>query len=125
MSGPYSHTPGPWAWRDSALVPVAPCPDTHSVHTIMLDGQCYGFLGSDNKSVLAEDAANRTLIAAAPAMLAALRKARDCILIDRTALADCSTGPDGIDEDAQAGVAEYDETLAVIDAAIAQAEGLQ
>lgn len=109
------HTPGPWkaeqyesegfcGWQFSACGSLLPLNDATATD-------------------FDEAEANARLIAAAPRMLAALRKARDCILIDRTALADCSTGPDGIDEDAQAGVAEYDETLAVIAAAISQAEG--
>ncbi len=58
-------------------------------------------------------------------MLEALRKARDVIWTDRVALADCHTGPEGLDEDGAAGVADYDEALAQIDAAIASAEQAQ
>jgi len=64
------------------------------------------------------------LIAASPKMLQALKTARDCILVDRTALADCHTAPDGsVDEDGASGLAEYDAALAEINAAIAEAEG--
>ena len=64
------------------------------------------------------------LMVAAPRLLAALRKARACIQLDRTALADCAMRPDGsIEEDQRPALAEYDEVLAEIDAAIAEAGG--
>lgn len=66
------------------------------------------------------------LMVAAPRLLAALHKARACIQLDRTAMADCAMRPDGsIEEDQQPAIAEYDEVLAEIDAAIAEAEGAQ
>lgn len=53
----------------------------------------------------------------------ALRVARDCISVDRVALLDSHTGPDGLDEDGAAGVADYDAVLFVIDAAMTKAAG--
>ena len=61
---------------------------------------------------------------ASSGLLAVLRKARACIQLDRTALADCAMRPDGsIEEDQRPALAEYDEVLAEIDAAIAEAGG--
>lgn len=114
MSGPYSHTPGPFELSNGMRV-YAP-------------GKAGALLATvhDLPRAPGQSAANATLFAAAPRMLAALRKARDCILIDRTALADCAMRPDGsIEEDQQPAIAEYDEVLAEIDAAIAEAEGAQ
>lgn len=65
------------------------------------------------------------MFAAAPDMLNVLRVARDCIHTDRVALADCHTGPDGMDEDGAAGCADYDAVLFAIDAAILKATGEQ
>lgn len=53
----------------------------------------------------------------------ALSAARDCILIDRAALADCHMDPltNEVDEDGAAGVAaEYDVVLAQIGAALSK-----
>lgn len=75
-----------------------------------------------------ETAANARLIAAAPELLEALRVARDCILLDRTALADTHMNPvtnTVDDEDGAEGLAQYDAVLSVIDAAIAKATGEQ
>jgi len=49
----------------------------------------------------------------------ALDKARACILLDRTTLADSHMDPatNQVDEDGQAGLDEYDEVLAAIDSA--------
>lgn len=53
--------------------------------------------------------------------VAALHVARDFIHTDRMSLADCSTAPDGsIDPDDAEAVADYDNALALIDAAIAK-----
>ncbi len=52
------------------------------------------------------------------AMVDALQAARQSILIDRQALADAHTGPDGLDEDGEAGVVGYDSLLEQIDAAL-------
>lgn len=51
----------------------------------------------------------------------ALSAARDCILIDRAALADCHMDPvtNEVDAEGASGVAEYDAVLAQIDAALA------
>ena len=107
------HTPGPWVVRQSSCGSVG----TDS----MLIALTYG----DDPDCKADDRmrANARLIAAAPELLEALRVARDCVSTDRQALADSHTGPDGLDEDGAAGVAEYDRALAVIDSAIAKAEG--
>ena len=55
----------------------------------------------------------------------ALRAARDCILLDRTALADTHMNPatNTGDEDGQAGLDEYDAVLAKIDAALSDLTG--
>lgn len=119
------HTPGPWHWEGRTLAPVNRDPSTSYVYSILDAEGGYGFLGSTPHKTTTEIDACFKVIAAAPNMLAALHKARACILIDRTALADSHTGPDGLDEDGAAGIAEYDETLAVINAAIAEAEGQQ
>lgn len=69
---------------------------------------------------------NALLIASAPDLLEALRVARDCILLDRTALADTHMNPvtnTVDDEDGAEGLAQYDAVLSVIDAAIAKATG--
>lgn len=51
----------------------------------------------------------------------ALEAARDCILIDRTALADCHMDPvtNEVDADGRDGVADYDAVLALIGGALA------
>lgn len=56
-------------------------------------------------------------------LLNALRVARDCIVLDRAALADTHMDPstNEVDEDGAAGLAEYDAVPFVIDAAIAKA----
>lgn len=55
----------------------------------------------------------------------ALNAARAFIQQDRTALADAHMGPDNaLDADGAAGVAEYDQALALIDAAMAEADDL-
>ncbi len=66
------HTPGPWRWTDNSLAPVDPRPDDHSVAVILEDGDCYGFVAAETVDVLAEQDANRRLIAAAPDLLEAL-----------------------------------------------------
>ena len=102
------HTPGPW-------YPISGDIYKDIGDTRHLVAQCEGW-GEETQH-------NARLIAAAPDMLAALREAREVIAFDRGALADCHTGPDGLDDDGAAGVAEYDAALAKIDAAIATATG--
>lgn len=71
-----NHTPGPWKWDGYSLRPVELNPDAHAVHTILeVDTFAYGFVDSDLAATLAEDAANRALIEAAPDLLASLRDA--------------------------------------------------
>jgi len=71
-----SHTPGPWKWDGYSLRPVELNPDAYAVHTILeVDTFAYGFVDSDLAATLAEDAANRALIEAAPDLLDALHLA--------------------------------------------------
>lgn len=69
------HTPGPWEWDgDYTLRPANPRPELHTVHTILSpDGETFGFMEADYKDVLAENAANKQLMAASPDMLDALK----------------------------------------------------
>lgn len=78
MTAHPNHTPGPWIWRDCVLAPLVPNPDFSSVHTILAcEHGAVGFLGSDVQTTLAEDAANRALIAAAPLLRDALERLLD------------------------------------------------
>lgn len=52
----------------------------------------------------------------------ALTRAEACILVDRTAVLDCHTGPDGIDDDGAAVLEDYDDALLTIRAALAAAD---
>jgi len=66
-------TPGPWRWDGYSLRPANPNPDAHAVHTILeAEHLAWGFAGSDLAACLAEDVANRHLIAAAPDLYEAL-----------------------------------------------------
>lgn len=69
------HTPGPWVWDgEYTLRPADPRPTLHTVHTILSpDGETFGFMNADHKDVLAENAANKVLMAAAPDMLEVLK----------------------------------------------------
>tara|TARA_R100000365_G_C2748574_1_gene80543 strand:+ start:51 stop:392 length:342 start_codon:yes stop_codon:yes gene_type:complete len=69
------HTPGPWQWDgDYTLRPANPRPELHTVHTILSpDGETFGFMSADYKDVLAENAANKVLMASAPELLEALK----------------------------------------------------
>lgn len=68
----------------------------------------------------------QTMLAQREELLKALRVARDFIATDRQSLADASTAPDGsIDPDDAAAVADYDQALEQIDAAIKSATGEQ
>lgn len=68
------HTPGPWAWEGNALRPTDLKPGESAVHTILDDEHGgRGFIGSDFRDTIAENDANRRLIAAAPALLDALQ----------------------------------------------------
>ena len=69
-----SHTPGPWHWVGNTLEPVDKDPKLSSVFSILDAEGGYGFLGSDSKQTHAEIDADRTLIAAAPDLLEALRR---------------------------------------------------
>lgn len=74
------HTPGPWEWdkHGYSLRPVEPDPDVSNLHTIIdREYGAWGFLGKDLDAVLAEDAANRRLIASAPELLDALQIAEE------------------------------------------------
>ena len=63
---------------------------------------------------------------AAPELLDAVALARAQIKEDRDALAQCHTDPSGyVDKLGAAALSEYDETLSLIDAAIAKATGEQ
>jgi transcriptional regulator GlxA family with amidase domain len=74
MSAKY--TPGPWQWNgDYILSPVKPDPSKSATHTILSPDGPFGFLGADTHAVDAEFQANKTLIAAAPELLEALRRA--------------------------------------------------
>jgi hypothetical protein len=118
------HTPGPWVareWHDrdhegecTAQGWTVTDRDGHRVP-----------LCSAETTDLSEAEANALLQAAAPDMLEALLDARQCIHLDRVALADAHTGPDGLDEDGALAVGDYDAVLARIDAAIAKATGEQ
>lgn len=94
-----------------------PCPWT------AIGDEVYGADGSRVAEAVASR--DKALVVAAPTMLVALKAARDCILIDRQALADAHMNPatNQLDEDGQAGVDEYDEVLGQIDEAIKAAEG--
>jgi hypothetical protein len=76
------HTPGPWEWDgDYTLRPANPRPELHTVHTILSpDGETFGFMEADYKDVLAENAANKLLMAASPDMLEVLKTTLDNIM---------------------------------------------
>lgn len=102
------HTPGPWIAAGK--------------HITQDDGGVVAYTTAYAKPT-PRQVADARLIAAAPELLGELRKAREFIHMDRVSLADAHNGPDGLDEDSAAAVAEYDEALARIDAAIAKASG--
>ena len=56
-------------------------------------------------------------------MVDALQAARESVRIDRDSLVWSSSGPKGLEPDAAPFVAEYDEVLAAIDAALAPVTG--
>lgn len=117
-----NHTPGPWAWTGNTLHPVNRDPARGAVHTILTDYGPYWFEDADDAAFDAEIAADRALIEAAPLLLAALVRARDCITQDRQAVADAHMGHDNrLDEDGQHAVDQYDAVLAEMAAAIAAA----
>lgn len=118
-----AHTPGPWKvvmqygvwnvredplnWDGRGYQHVASLPTEKK-------GSHYGEMFS----------ANARLIAAAPELLDAVALARAQIKEDRDALAQCHTDPSGyVDKLGAAALSEYDETLSLIDAAIAKATG--
>lgn len=115
-------TPGPGAWDGNTLRPANPDPSTSAVHSILTATGGYGFLGSKPSDTVAELTACYALIEAAPRLLAALRRAQDCISQDRQAVADCHMGSDNrLDEDGQHAVDQYDAVLAEVAEAIAAA----
>lgn len=71
------HTPGPWTWdmAGCCLRPVNARPEVSFIHTILSPDGPFGYLGANGADVQAEDAANRRLIAAAPNLLKACRRA--------------------------------------------------
>lgn len=71
------HTPGPWLWTDGRLSAAKADPARSAVHTILYDDGGCGYLGSSLDATVAELAADRDLIAAAPDMLAVLLLLRD------------------------------------------------
>lgn len=74
------HTPGPWKWEGHALRPLNPEPNLHAIHTIFeVDHFAWGFAFSKLEPLLAEDEANRALIASAPELLEALTAAEEFI----------------------------------------------
>lgn len=110
-----AHTKGPWviSGGGSLHLSVLSQDDEQTIADVW-------FIRRDPE----EGNANARLIAAAPELLEALRVAREVITQDRTAFADCSTGPDNtMEPDDLAALVEYDEALWQIDAAIAKAEG--
>lgn len=112
------HTPGPWT--NHGRQPNVPGLPHAAVAAKTLIARVYSEAYGDEE----QEKANADLIAASPDMLAALRVAREVITQDRTAFADCSTGPDNtMEPDDLAALVEYDEALWQIDAAIAKAEG--
>jgi len=75
LSSTRRHTPGPWVWHgDYTLRPAAPDPERSPTHTILSPDGPFGFLGTDHSQVEAEWQANRRLMEAAPALLAALQR---------------------------------------------------
>ena len=106
-----AHTPGPWVRREWTR---------HAMTTVgIADPLACGGFQIVAECERAEDA---QLIQAAPALLAAAQAARLRIAADRTSLAECHTGPDGLDDAGAAGAAEYDAVIQQIDAAIALME---
>jgi hypothetical protein len=71
-----------------------------------------------------ERIANARVMAAGPRLLSALETARACIAEDRKALFECHVDPSGGTDDlGRDGLADYDNVLSIIDAAIAKAGG--
>lgn len=107
------HTPGPWEWDgDYTLRPANPRPELHTVHTILSpDGETFGFMGADYKDVLAENAANKLLMATSPEMLEVLKTTLGNIM---------SLGPAGALESVPMPFRVWAE---VVKAAIDKAEG--
>lgn len=106
------HTPGPWAVFERGIRAGSICTIVHRIK--------WWACGLDES----EEMANARLIAAAPELLDAVALARAQIKEDRDALAQCHTDPSGyVDKLGAAALSEYDETLSLIDAAIAKATG--
>ena len=90
-----AHTPGPWHWlTDRRLQPVVHDPDQSAVHTILSEDGCFGYLGSDLDATIAEDEANRRLIAAAPDLLDAAQAAE--AVLGRQKWREGSTDPEAV-----------------------------
>ena len=73
------HTPGPWLWDGHTLMPAQPDPHRSAVHSILDAEGGYGFMCGDVRQTCAELDADRTLIAAAPELLDALKMAAHCL----------------------------------------------
>jgi hypothetical protein len=115
------HTPGPWTNHGRIQQPGLP---HSSVAAKTLLARVYSEAFGDD----AQETANANLIAAAPDLLDALRIARETIKTERDVLFDCHVNPaSGKVHDAhgRAGLAEFDEVLAQIDAAVSKATGGQ
>lgn len=76
-----THTPAPWAWHGYALRAVTPDPEGSAVQTILEVESCgNGYPASDHTATRAELDADHRLIAAAPALHAALVQARAALV---------------------------------------------
>lgn len=132
-----AHTPGPWkAHFEEAYFVTGP--DLGRVAMMM---NLKGAHGLGGRRSGAESAANCRLIAAAPDLLAACVNASDMLATDRQAFIDCNRVQGSRTEDAVAcglvwvdedtwiepedaePLREYDRAIALIDAAMAKAQG--
>ncbi len=116
------HTPGPWEQKIQSCGFWSIC----SVY-----GTEQGWIeihapnGSPTADIRAESTANARLICAAPDLLAELKKARAFIEVDRNDLLGSLTvnGELKADDIDLRAIAEYNDILASIDAAITKSEG--
>ena len=74
-----AYTPAPWLWDGYTLRPQNPDYNRSDVHSILDAAGGYGFMGSDSRETLRELEADRTLIAAAPDLLEALKDALELV----------------------------------------------
>lgn len=107
-----AHTPGPWFAGASGSFKVATITSTTGIY-------------ADVMPSAHQIAADARLIAAAPELYEALRLARALIASHRQDLHDCHATPDGTvtDELGLCGLAQYDDVLGHLDAALAKATG--